>query len=51
MKFHLVIKDLAKCPDANYNPCMFKHCGTTEATSLDWKISVFGKSQCSAMAC
>jgi hypothetical protein len=24
---------------------------STEATSLDWKISVFGKSQCSAMAC
>jgi hypothetical protein len=23
----------------------------TEATSLDWKISVFGKSQCSATAC
>jgi hypothetical protein len=24
---------------------------STEATSLDWKISVFGKSQCSATAC
>jgi hypothetical protein len=26
-------------------------CFTVEATSLDWKISVFGKSQCFAMPC
>jgi hypothetical protein len=26
-------------------------CTSSEATSLDWKISVFGKSQCSATAC
>jgi hypothetical protein len=37
------VSEVAKIANMFYTP--------TEATSLDWKLSVFGKSQCSATAC